>query len=105
VRKWQFTTIAVCVTLWVFVCGALLFMLWPWRPTTLMQWLLFILIGPLVYAAVEYIGERIFSAKVASRISQRRFSWLRITYALFALLAVLAVAFGGLRLLGISPLA
>jgi len=45
-RNRQLTTIAVCVLLWVLICGVLLAMLWPWRPTTALQWLLFILVGP-----------------------------------------------------------
>ncbi|HVX90755.1 MAG TPA: hypothetical protein VHC20_03955 [Candidatus Paceibacterota bacterium] len=97
--------IVVCVLLWLFICGALLLMLWPWRPAGPAQWLLFLLIGPLVYGTVEYVGERMLSAKIASRISPRRFSWLRIAYALFAFLLFLAVVFSVLRLLGaiISP--
>lgn len=38
------------------------------------------------------------SARIASRISTRRFSGLRILYALFAFLMFLVVVFGVLRL-------
>lgn len=98
-RNTRLTTIAACVLLWLFTCGAILWMLWPWLPATPIQWLLFVLIGPPIYWAVEYVGERMLSAKIASRISTRRFSWLRIIYALFAFLMFFAVVFGVLRLL------
>ena len=100
VRNARLTTIAGCVFLWLFICGALLLMFWPWQPATPVQWLLFVLIAPLIYGALEYSGERMLSAKIASRISPRQFSWLRIAYALFAFSLFLAVIFGVLRLLG-----
>lgn len=98
-RNSQLTTIAACLLLWLFICGAILWMLWPWRSVTPIQWLGFVLIGPPIYCAVEYVGERTLSTQIASRISTRRFSWLRIIYALLTFLMFLAVVFGVMRLL------
>ena len=80
--------------IWLFVCGLLLFTLWPWRPNSFLQWALFIVFGPVAYAAIEYLGEVILSPKIGARISTRSFSWLRMAYALcaFLLLAGLAIA-------------
>ena len=99
-RSSLLATIALAAFLWLFVCGALLLMLWPWRPTTPLQWVLFVAIGPLAYGAAEYLGERVLSPGISARISTRRFSWLRIAYALLMFLAFLAVVFGVLWLLG-----
>jgi hypothetical protein len=102
-RPSQLRLIIVGVFLWLFVCGALLWIVWPRRPATPLQWALFVLIGPLLYGAMEYLGERALSEKISSRISTRRFSWLRIAYAFIVFVAGLAVALGVLSLLASSP--
>jgi hypothetical protein len=85
---------------WLFACGLLLLMLWPWRPSTPMQWALFLALGPLVYGAFEYLGGWILSPRLGARISPRRFSWLRIAYALAALLLFLVIFYVAMHLLG-----
>jgi hypothetical protein len=99
-RNFRLRTIALAVFIWLFTCGLLLLMVWPRRPSTYVQWLLFILLGPMAYGAVEYAGERILSPKLAARISPRRFSWLRIGYALVAFLVFLAALVGVVLLFG-----
>jgi hypothetical protein len=79
--------------IWLFVCGLLLLTLWPWRPSSFLQWALFFVFGPIGYVAIEYLGEVVLSPKIGARISARSFSCLRIAYALCALLLLVALAF------------
>ena len=99
-RTVRFAQISIVAFFWVLACGLLLLMLWPWRPATPTQWVLFAAFGPLVYGALEYLGGRIFSSKVGTRISPRRFSWLRIAYALAAFLLPLVIFYIAMHLLG-----
>ena len=99
-RNFRFSTIALIILVWLVACGALLVTLWPWHPATSLQWMTFILLGPLAYGAVEYSGGLILSPKLGARISSKPFSWLRIAYALCAFLLFLGVLFAAVSLIG-----
>jgi hypothetical protein len=90
----------VALSLWLMMCGLALLALWPWHPATFVQWLLFVLLAPLAWGAVEYVGERTLSPELAARISSRRFSWLRVAYALCATLVLLGALLGVILVLG-----
>ena len=94
------TIMPVVVSLWLLFCGLILLWLWPWRPATALQWVLFVVLGPIVWSALEYVGGLILSPKVGARISPRRFSWLRICYGVIAFLLCLAVVYGAMYLVG-----
>lgn len=96
----RFAQISMVAFFWLLACGLLLLMLWPWRPATPTQWVLFVALGPLVYGALEYLGGWAFSSKVGARISPRRFSWLRIAYALAAFLLFLVIFYVAVHFLG-----
>jgi len=96
----RFAQISIAAFFWMLACGLLLLMLWPWRPTTPTQWVLFVALGPLIYGSLEYLGGRFFSSRVGARISPRRFSWLRIAYALAAFLLCLVIFYVAMHLLG-----
>jgi hypothetical protein len=100
VRRFRVATIAGVVFVWLLTCGLLLLGLWPWYPTTFVQWLLFVVLAPLAWGAVEYLGGRMFPPELGARISSRRFSWLRIAYALCATLVFLGALLGVVLVLG-----
>jgi len=99
-RKDLLTSIAFAAFMWLFMCGAALLILWPWRPANQWQWTAFILGVPVIWGLGEYLGGLFLSDKLSARISRRRFSLLRIAYALIVGLSWLAVLFGIILLAG-----
>jgi hypothetical protein len=99
-RDMRLATLWAVVPIWLVMCGLLLLTLWPWRPASPLQWLLFIVLGPLVWVALEYVAGLVLSPKISGRISPRRFSWLRIGYGVVAFLLCFAILYGAMYLVG-----
>lgn len=90
--------ILVAVGIWVVLSAIVLVSFWPWYPRTSTQWVVFLMVGVPFAVGMEYLGERLFSPQLGSRISARKFSWLRILYSLGAMLLLLAVLWAGASL-------
>jgi hypothetical protein len=73
---------------WLFVAGFLILQLWPDLPKTDLGWFLLVVVGPPVYVAGEGFFGWLFSESHGKEISNKQFSWLRVTLA-FAVVVVL----------------
>jgi hypothetical protein len=78
---------------WLVVCGIVLLQIAPDFPRTTVQWALLLVLGPPIYVLGEALGSWHFSPARGHRISSKRFSVLRLAYAL--LVIVLIVTLGG----------
>lgn len=72
--------------------------LWPWRPTTALGWLAFLL-GALPIAALgEWLGQLVlenrFAARLGSNTAADSVSWLRIAYGVGAVVVLIAIVGG-----------
>lgn len=55
-------------------------MMWPSTPTTTRGWVLLFVLGPPAWAAMEWVGGRLFRREMSERISTEAFSWSRILF-------------------------
>jgi len=78
---------------WLVIFGIVLLYVAPDFPRTTVQWALLFVLGPPIYVLGEALGAWLFSPDRGHRISAKRFSLLRIVYAL--LVIALIVAAGG----------
>lgn len=62
-------------------------------PRTALDWLLLLVVAPVVYLAAEWGAERLFSREVGERISRKRFSFARIAFGVVVAALVLAPLF------------
>ncbi len=97
-NKWNLEGGALIAFLWLLICGGSLLQLWPWRPTSPLQWVVFVLSAPLVYALLESAGNFMLSPQISARISKHQFSWLRVGYAIVAILLALAAFYAAIVL-------
>jgi hypothetical protein len=92
---------AIVVVLWIF--GALMFFVNTGAfPQTGIGWLMFVVIGPPLYLAMEVLGEALFHglralpgirtlhARVESAAAGKRFSWTRVGYGVLSALVLVA---------------
>jgi hypothetical protein len=98
VRYPTVAVILVAVSVWVVLSAIVLVSFWPWYPRTPTQWVVFVMVGVPFAVGMQYLGERLFSPQVGSKISTRKFSWLRILYSLVAMLLLLAALWAGASL-------
>jgi len=61
----------------LFICGDGLFFIYPWHPSTVLGWSLFLMIMPLLYFFLEFSGSIITSEKIESR-KKAPYSWGQI---------------------------
>ena len=92
--------IGMAVAGWIFIGALVLISFWPWYPRTPTQWLAFLLLGVPIVVGFEYLTERLLSPTGGSTLSTRKFSWLRVLYALVVMLLLLGLLYGGLTLFG-----
>lgn len=75
----------------------------PLRPRTALGWILFIVVGPPLAVALEWLGERFTSVPGAAAIvrgtARRRLSVLRIAYLAVWFLILLGATLGSIYLL------
>jgi putative copper export protein len=78
--------------LWFFLVGFLILQQWPDLPKTKLGWFLLVLLGPPIYLLGEGFFGWLFSKERGERISNKRFSLLRIAFALSIVLLIFIVA-------------
>jgi len=87
--------VAIYFILSLFLCGFALIAGYAWHPITLLGWIVFFLLIPLIYMLFEFIGSSIFSDRIGEKIESRRVASLisgqRMTYAFFVMLLFLAI--------------
>jgi hypothetical protein len=89
---------------WGVLSALVLLEISPWRPTTALGWLGFAAGGPVVYIALEALGEltlgSVLSKEAEKRVSTARFSPVRILVALAVLISLSAAALAVLYVVG-----
>jgi hypothetical protein len=87
--------IAIYFVVSLFICGIALIVGYPWHPITLLGWIIFFLLIPIIYMLLEFIYSIILSDRISEKIESRReaplISGQRMVYALFVMLLILAI--------------
>jgi len=82
----------VLALFWLGLAAFLAFQFWPRVPHSVLQWVLFIALGPPLYLLGEAFFEWLFSRKHGHAISPHRFSVKRILFALLVLVSLCALS-------------
>jgi len=100
-RYASLTIVAIGVGVWLLLTVFVLVSLLPWFPRTPTQWVVVVLLGVPFLAGAEYLGDRLLSPALSSKLSSQRFSWLRLLYLLAAMLVFLAIVLACASVLGV----
>jgi hypothetical protein len=105
-QRWSFQVVGLIAVVMIVAAGGLLFMLYPWHPTTPLGWALVVVLALPVMVAGEWLGNVVLGNRFARSIGRDqppgRISWARIAYGAAALLVVAASVFGILAVVGVA---
>jgi hypothetical protein len=101
-----FELVGITTVLAVIAAAGLLIWLYPWHPTTVWGWLLFVVLALPVTAAGEWVGHAVLGNRFARSIGRNappgRISWARISSGVVALLLTTAAVMSVLALVSIG---
>jgi hypothetical protein len=72
-RNWP-RVLAGVIAIWAFYIGMIMLQIVPYTPRSFRGWALLLIAGPPVYLAVEWVGERVLSPRLARIPKPARFS-------------------------------
>lgn len=84
--------ICALAALWLIGAVAALLFLWPSLPQSAIQWALLLALGPPLYLVGEIIFSCLLTDERGRRVSEARFSFLRIGLVLAVLAACLGLS-------------
>lgn len=84
-------TIVIWSVVWCVAVAVIVLQLLPDLPNSTLQWVLFVVLGPLLYLGGEALFDWLFSQRHGRAISSRGFSLLRVGVALPVALVWLAL--------------
>lgn len=88
--------IAGYLAITLFICVGVLIFYYPWHPSTVLGWSLFLMIIPPLYLFGEFIGSKIMSEKISEKIESTKktpkVSAPRMVYILFIMTSFVFIA-------------
>ena len=95
-------TVVLLLGLLVVVVGPILLIVAPWRPSSLVGWIFFVILAIPAYAALEGVGGWFMDLSqshglgktIGQKTAGQSFAWLRVLYALRVMLVWLSLCYG-----------